>query len=67
MLQVCIGELGPGSCIGELFFRGEETQPYTTVSTTRVRVGWVTGTVIRGEYTVQENMRPYIQLLTPVG
>jgi len=49
-VQVCIGELGPGSCIGELFLRGKETQPYTTVSTTRVRIGWVTGTVIRGEF-----------------
>ena len=50
LLQVCIGELGPGSCIGELLLRGRETQPYATVSATQLRVGWVSATAIRGKY-----------------
>ena len=49
IVQVCIGELGPGSCIGELLLRGRETQPYATVSATQLRVGWVSGTAIRGK------------------
>ena len=47
---MCVGELGPGSCIGELLLRGREIQPYSTVSAAQVRVGWVDGTAIRGKY-----------------
>ncbi len=48
-IQVCIGEVLCGSCVGESLLRGQVTQPYSVISATRVRVGWVPRSVIRGE------------------
>ena len=44
-----VGELGPGSCVGEGLLVGMETQPYKVTTTTRANVGWVSSTTIRGE------------------
>ena len=47
--QVTVGNLGRGTCIGEVILRGHNLQPFTIVSTTKLRVGWVTSTTLRGE------------------
>ena len=48
-MQVMVGHLETGDCIGEGMLRGNDRQPYTIVSTTKLRVGWVTTTTLRGE------------------
>ena len=52
LVQVCIGELGPGSCVGELLLQGRDYQPYSVISATRVRIGWVSSTTVRGVFTI---------------
>lgn len=49
-IQVMIGELGPGDCIGEVILRGTNVQPYTIISATaQTRIGWIDSLSIRGE------------------
>ena len=51
-MQVTIGELGPGDCVGEVLLRGTDVQPYTIVSATaQTRIGWIDSWSIRGEGT----------------
>ena len=46
-MQVVIGELRPGACVGEGMLRGSEQQPYQVTTTTKVRIGWVSASIIR--------------------
>ena len=52
-----VGHLKTGDCIGEGMLRGNDRQPYTIVSMTRLRVGWVTSTMLRGEGELQANLK----------
>ena len=52
-MQVMVGHLETGDCIGEGMLRGNDHQPYTIVSTTKLRVGWVTTTTLRGKRKVK--------------
>lgn len=52
--QVTVGHLAAGDCIGEGMLRGNDRQPYTIVSTSRLRVGWVTSTTLRGQGKVKQ-------------
>ena len=47
--QVTVGHLKAGDCIGEVMLKGTDRQPYTVASTTKLTVGWVTSTILRGE------------------
>ena len=51
--QVTVGHLETGDCIGEGMLRGNDRQPYTVISATGLRVGWVTSTTLRGEGKVK--------------
>lgn len=51
--QVTVGHLETGDCIGEGMLRGSDRQPYTVISATGLRVGWVTSTTLRGEGKVK--------------
>ena len=48
--QVIVGHLRAGDCIGEMMLRGCACQPYTIISATRLRVGWVNSAILRGEH-----------------
>ena len=52
--QVTVGHLAAGDCIGEGMLRGNDRQPYTIVSTSRLTVGWVTSTTLRGQGKVKQ-------------
>ena len=57
-MQVTVGELGPGDCIGEVLLRGTDVQPYTIISATvQTRIGWIDSWSIRGEciFSTQEH------------
>ena len=56
-MQVMVGHLETGDCIGEGMLRGNDHQPYTIVSTTKLRVGWVTTTTLRGEGKVKQTQK----------
>ena len=47
--QVCIKELGVGSCVGELAIEGTREAPYTITTSSIVRVGHVSITDLAGE------------------
>lgn len=49
ILQLVVGELGPGYCVGEGLMRGTAEQPYKVTTVTRVRIGWVSSTAIRSQ------------------
>lgn len=52
-IKVTVGHLTAGDCIGEGMLRGNDRQPYTVISTSRLRVGWVTSTTLRGQGKVK--------------
>lgn len=52
--QVIVGEIGPGDCIGEVFLRGVETQPYSIITCTpHTRIGWIDSITIKGNSSTQ--------------
>ncbi|XP_064393708.1 uncharacterized protein LOC135341142 [Halichondria panicea] len=41
-VEVIVGEVVPGDCIGEVFLRGRETQPFSIITgTPHTRIGWI--------------------------
>ena len=50
ILQVKVGELGPGDCIGEVLLKGLDVQSYKIVSTSsKTRIGWMSLLAVKGE------------------
>lgn len=48
-----VGEVVPGDCIGEVFLRGRETQPFSIItSTPHTRIGWIETRAIKGTNSV---------------
>ena len=47
-----VGEIVPGDCVGEVFLRGRETQPFSIItSTPHTKFGWIESQAIKGTTT----------------
>ena len=60
-----VGELGPGTCVGEGLLRGVERQPYRVTTTTQVKIGWVSSAIITSQLNYQKDSLIFCSTLCP--